>query len=335
MGRRASVTSEVESAKAVALGHDAYIFGFPMVLMEVARRQLTNVRAPTSAGRAPVNQFGHLRLRTSGGPTSAAAGPDADTLVSSAWLDLRSEPLLVRGPTVRGRYSSLVMLDAWTDVFAETDTPAAGTAEAVMALVGPDWNGTLPRGIRAITSPTNTAWIMGCICPHGRTEETDGFTLTPLSTWGRTHIPPVSVRVDRTVDQETPPILQVAAMDVPTYFGVLAELMRANAPKAEDAAMVARLTRLGLVPGQPFNSRTLAPVLLDELERGRLTALQSIEVAIWAAGEHKSGQAMRDKREDKPDYFKRAIAAIVMFTMATLAPLGRPQVYERLNVVNS
>jgi hypothetical protein len=330
MGRRASVTSEVESTKADALGQDAYIFGFPMVLMEVARRQLTNVRAPTSAGRAPVNQFGHLRLRTSGGSTSAAAGPDTDTLVSSAWLDLRPEPLLVRGPTVRGPYSSLVMLDAWTDVFAETDTP-----EAVMALIGPDWNGTLPGGMRAITSPTNMAWIMGCVCPHGRAAEKDGFTLAPLSTWGRAHIPPVPVRVDRTVDQETPPILQVAAMDVPTYFGVLAELMQANAPKAEDAAMVARLTRLGLVPGQPFNSRTLAPVLLDELERGRLIALQSIEVAIWAASEHKSGQAMRDKREDKPDYFKRAIAAIVMFTMATLAPLGRPQVYERLNVVNS
>ena len=37
---------------------DAYVYAYPMVLMELARRQNAAVQSPAD-GKAPMNQFGH------------------------------------------------------------------------------------------------------------------------------------------------------------------------------------------------------------------------------------------------------------------------------------
>lgn len=65
---------------------DAYIYAYPMVLMEVTRRQTTNVQSPV-AGRAPMNQFGH-RTSLPDARTADVAWPSTDTLYSSLWYDV-------------------------------------------------------------------------------------------------------------------------------------------------------------------------------------------------------------------------------------------------------
>src|SRR5882672_10779518 len=49
-----------KEAEARKLGIEAYVFGYPLVLMDVTRRVMTAVSKP-AAGKAPVNQIGHLR----------------------------------------------------------------------------------------------------------------------------------------------------------------------------------------------------------------------------------------------------------------------------------
>jgi hypothetical protein len=46
-------------------------------------------------------------------------------------------------------------------------------------------------------------------------------------------------------------------MDVYTYFDYLARLLKTNPPKPEDAEMVEKLVRIGLVPGQDFDPSAL------------------------------------------------------------------------------
>ena len=54
---------------------------------------------------------------------------------------------------------------------------------------------------------------------------------------------------------------QVNAMDAAAYFKLFAELLKANPPVAEDAPMVAKLARIGIVPGQDFDAAKLEPAV--------------------------------------------------------------------------
>jgi hypothetical protein len=71
----------------------SYIYGFAPVTMEATRAIFTAVPDATSSpGRAPTNQFGNTgRLAT---PESrVVVRPNADTLYTTAWLDLSQQPI--------------------------------------------------------------------------------------------------------------------------------------------------------------------------------------------------------------------------------------------------
>jgi hypothetical protein len=47
-------------------------------------------------------------------------------------------------------------------------------------------------------------------------------------------------------------------MGISEYFGYLAKLLKTNPPRPEDAPMVAKIARIGIVPGQDFDSSKLS-----------------------------------------------------------------------------
>ena len=92
------------------IGFEAYLYLYPLVIMDVTRRQATSVEAGKVLGRAPMNTFIHV-------PTFPPADfrdvvrPNFDTLYSSAFLDLTKGPIIVSAPDTGGRYYMLPMLD--------------------------------------------------------------------------------------------------------------------------------------------------------------------------------------------------------------------------------
>ncbi len=84
------------------LAEEAYIFGYPLVLMDVTREVMTAAPRPEGL-RAPVNQFAHMRAFPDPSFT-AVVSPNADTLYSSAWLDLAREPVVLTLPDMGDRY---------------------------------------------------------------------------------------------------------------------------------------------------------------------------------------------------------------------------------------
>jgi hypothetical protein len=94
------------------------------------------------------------------------------------------------------------------------------------------------------------------------------------------HLVPLDPRIDLT----TPPLSQVAAIDAGTFFGNLAGLLLDNAPRPDDAAMVATLARIGVVSGQPFDFRGLALPLRGALDRAVVAAHRLIQARGRAAG---------------------------------------------------
>ena len=157
--------------KAVPDGVDAYIYGYPLVTMEMTRRVMTNVREP-EATRAPMGQF----LRARHYPNAAyrdVTAPNADTLYTTAWIDVGKEPWVLSLPDAHDRYYLFPMLDGWTDVFQVPGKRTTGTGPQTYAITGPGWKGTLPAGVTEYKSPTAMVWLLGRIYCTGTPEDYD------------------------------------------------------------------------------------------------------------------------------------------------------------------
>jgi len=139
--------------EALAIGEDAYVFGYPLVLMDITRSLMTAV-PKVEETKAPINQFSHMSRFPD--PTfTDVVSPNADTLYSSASIDLTREPTILSLPDMGNRYYLMPMLDAWTNVFASPGTRTTGNGKGDYAIVGPAWKGQLPEGVKAIKSSTN------------------------------------------------------------------------------------------------------------------------------------------------------------------------------------
>jgi hypothetical protein len=268
----------VDTTAIRAAATEAYIFGYPLLLMDASRAKLTNVPHPIGAGLAPVNQFGHIRTFPDAAFTDVVS-PNADTLYSSGWLDLGREPVILSVPDTHGGYYLMPMLDGWTNVFASPGKRTSGTDKGDFAITGPRWTGALPAGVKEVKSPTDMVWIIGRTQTNGKADFAavntiqDQYKLMPLSAWGRPYTPPADQPTDSNVDMKTPPVDVVAAMDASAFFGKLAALMRNNPPAAADAPAVAKLTSIGVVAGQPFdlnkNGADAAKAIADGVADGK------------------------------------------------------------------
>ncbi len=254
------------AVEAMSIAVDAYVYGYPLVTFDTVRRQQTNVAKP-DAEHAPMGQMIKMRSYPAVDNRCCAA-PNADTLYTEVWLDVSSEAWIFGIPDMGERYYIMPMLDGWSEVFEVAGSRTTGGKAQTYAITGPGWSGTLPEGVKEVKSPTGMVWILGRIYSNGTPEDykavhalQDKFTVVPLSAYGKPYTPPLGV-IDPKFDMKTAVRKQVNAMDVVTYFKRLAELMKANPPTAQDAPMVARMARIGLVPGQDID-----PSKLDFLDR--------------------------------------------------------------------
>ena len=190
--------------------------------------------------------------------TAHVPGANTDTLYTTAWIDVSQEPWILSIPDMSDRYYMVPMLDAWTNVFQSPGTRTTGDKPQKYAITGPGWSGTLPQGVTEIKAPTTLVWILGRIYCTGTPDDyaqvhtlQDKFSLTPLSYYGKTYNPPPR-QVDAGLNMKTPTVQQVQALSIEDFFTDVARLMKTNPPAAQDAPMVARMAKLGLVPGQDF-----------------------------------------------------------------------------------
>lgn len=240
---------------------DAYIYGYPLVTMEMTRRIMTNV-ATAGGSRGPMGQIIKARTYPNASFRDVTA-PNADTLYTTAWVDLSKEPWVLSIPEMKDRYFLFPLLDGWTTVFQVPGTRTTGTGAQTYAITGPGWKGTLPSGVKEYKSPTNMVWILGRIYCTGTPEDyaavhalQDKVGLVPLSAYGQTYTPPAG-SVDPSVDMKTAVRDQVNRMDAVAYFTLLAQLMKSNPPVPADAPALARFAKIGLVPRQDFDANKL------------------------------------------------------------------------------
>ena len=269
-----------KEAEALVLATEAYVYGYPLVTMEMTRRIMTNVEQP-EGNRGPMGQF--IRARTyPDAKFRDVTAPNADTLYTTAWFDLSKEPWIISVPDMKGRYFLLPMLDGWTDVFQVPGKRTTGTGAQTFAITGPGWSGELPKGVTEYKSPTSLVWLLGRIYSTGTPEDykavhalQDKMTAVPLSSWGKPYTPEPG-KVDPAIDMKTAVREQVDKLDANAYFKLLAELMKTNPPNADDAPMVAKLAQIGIVPGQDFDPSKLDPAVVKGMAKAPKPAQEQI-----------------------------------------------------------
>ncbi len=258
-----AVADAAKEAEALALATEAYVYAYPLVTMEYTRRVMTNV-AQVDAMRGPMGQFIRARqypIRPRRDRPMWTSSP------MTAWIDVSKEPWILSLPDMKDRYFLFPMLDGWTNVFQVPGKRTTGTKAQKYAITGPGWTGTLPAGVTEYKSPTSMVWLLGRIYCTGTPEDykavhalQDQISVVPLSSWGKPYKPEPG-KVDASIDMKKAVRDQVDALDANAYFKLFADLLKTNPPSADDAPMVAKLAKLGIVPGQDFDPAKIDPAV--------------------------------------------------------------------------
>src|SRR6478752_1726227 len=249
-GAGAQTSDKISEQEAHAIGLSAYLYFYPLVTMDLTRKQLTNVVKAEGLG-APMNAFANVPTYPAA-DMKAVVRPNFDTLYSSAWLDLTKGPVVVSVPDTHGRYYLLPMLDMWTDVFASPGWRTTGTAAGNFAVVPPGWTGTLPGDVTRIDATTSYVWIIARTKTDGPPDYEavhaiqNALKIMPTET-------PVAGTVDPSVDMKTPPKEQVDTMPADKFFAYAAELLKQQAPHITDQPILAQMRRIGIERGKSFD----------------------------------------------------------------------------------
>lgn len=309
--------AKVTEEEAQQLGVQAVVYGFPLVIVDVTKQVQTNVAEAEEGGHAPINQFSNF-LKYPDASYKDVVRMNVDTLYSFGWLDLSKEPIVLSVPDTDGRYYLMPVIDAWTNVVASPGKRTTGTKAGNFAIVGPNWKGRLPEGVQEVKSPTNTVIIGGRTQANGPPDYAvvnaiqRQYKLTPLSAFGTPYTTPKGV-VDPKIDMKTPPVDQVSRMSAAQFFTRLAALMKSNPPPAADAPVLAKLAKIGIVPGQDFDMSKLDPAVAKGLEKSVQTAIAKLQAAAKKTGTPVNGWNIPPMNVANfgTDFGERAVVALV------------------------
>ncbi|MEN9684611.1 MAG: hypothetical protein RLZZ28_397 [Bacteroidota bacterium] len=256
---KVSTLSASSEDSVVKITKDAYLYGFPLVLMDITRRQMTNPAA--GAMYAPPNKFRHNSVFPDASFKNVVR-PNADTYYSIAWLELAKEPIILSLPDTKARYYMMPMMDAYSNVFASLGTRTTGNKAENFLISGPQWKGIVPDEMKNIQSPTNTVWIIGRTQVNSKDDGAKvvvplqhQYKLTALSEWGKTYIAPSSV-ADSSVPTGDPNTI-IKNMSIEKYFNYVNELLAKNPFPASDKSAIEKFASIGVGANKKFDINTI------------------------------------------------------------------------------
>jgi hypothetical protein len=213
----------------------AYRYALPVY--ELARLRYQQSFNPANPKRLPLNTLQHAR-QLADHNSRAVTAPNNDTLYSNANLDLRSGPVRIDVPEFGSRYYSIALVDAFTNNFAYIGKRATGSHAGSYLVAGPGWKGDVPAEVHLIHAPTPDVFLLVRILVDGPEDLEavhklqDAIVLTgpALNTNANAPIAPI-------------------ANDGPNFVAVVNQTLRDNLPPAQDAAILAKISSVGLWPG--------------------------------------------------------------------------------------
>jgi hypothetical protein len=300
------------------LARRAAIYLFPVYEMYRTRWNATvNEKNPA---RRKLNRFLHvptLATYRSRGVTT----PNADTLYSSAWLDLSLEPVFLTVPDMGGRYYSFALMSLFTDNFAIVSRRLDGNRPKPRMIVGPSWKGVADHDVVLVRAPTNSVWLLGRILIDGPPDQETVWTLQ-----SRTLVESPDMRNERRIletqelmrQRSVPPPEPVAdwpPINPADPFDLFEVGMRAlgESPLGEhDKAVLEDFADLRLRPGRKFDGRAFSETEREAIKRGIAQARDEVRKPGQRFGTTINGWSypQRNLGNFGDDYPYRAVIAL-------------------------
>ncbi len=197
-----TVEAKITNAEARQLAEEAYIYAYPM-LQNYKTMYFRSIAGRGGNPPRPFNVFSH-RSKLIGPEFTAIVGPNNDTLYSSAWLDLRREPMLISVPAIpRTRYYSFQFIDAFVHNFAYIGQRTTGTRAGNYLVYGPGQSPAEYPGIdKYFSSESDFVFLIGRTLVNGPDDIPNvlalqnQYQIIPLSRFAGTPSPPPVEAID-------------------------------------------------------------------------------------------------------------------------------------------
>ncbi len=315
-----TITADQAKAKqAYSLGVTAYLWGYPMVIMQKSRDAMTKGgEVPVTPDQfnkagllfAPVNQIANA-WGMLGPKFSAVQSGNSDTQYSVTFFDSSEDPYVLHIPNSNGRYYTFQFIDAYTNNFHYASTRTMGAQDQDYALVAPGWNGKLPSGVIRVECPTPTGFIIGRWFVASQkdvaavNEIQKKVTMTPLSSYGKSYTPPkVKVVPSKKYTGDL------------AFFEQMGDVLSLNGAPVADDGLLGMLEHIGLSKEYGFDPSALSDAEKAQLAQAIKDGEQMLAAQAKGMGRTINGWQLPPLLTEffGTDYFSRsAIGYLAMF----------------------
>jgi hypothetical protein len=288
-----------------------FIYGLPIVMNYAVMYEYA-VDRNSGQFKAPFNQ-----IKNEGNvftyKDTAIVTPNSDTPYSFAWLDLRAEPIVLSVPAVDPkRYYAVQLEDGNTFNYGYIGSRTTGNGPGDYMVVGPDWKGATPPGIKKVFRSSTQFSVAGYRTQLFNADDLEnvkkvqsGYKVQTLSSYLKQPAPAPAPAVDfPKIDKE---------MIKTNFFEYLDFALQFAPAQENEKAIRAQLARIGIGAGKTFSFKDLS--LKDKLEvgLGMKEGERKIEEAIEKAGVAMNGWRVSSLFGDSAffngDWLKRAAGA--------------------------
>jgi hypothetical protein len=248
------VAPGIEETKAIA--EEGFIYGLPLVMNYAVMYEFA-VDTKSSQFKAPFNGM-HSMHNVATPADTAVVTPNSDTPYTTLWLDLRAEPVVISVPAVpKERYYSVQLIDGNAYNYGYIGSRATGNDPGDYLVVGPDWKGQTPAGIKKVFSSTTpfaltlfrTQLFNAADMPNVEKVQA-GYKAQPLSAFLKQPAPPAAAKID---------FLPATTAGIKAnFFEYLNAALQFVPETPEDKDIRAKLATIGIGPGKTFEFKDLS-----------------------------------------------------------------------------
>ena len=293
------------------LAEAGFIYGLPIVMNYAVMyeyavdRDLGQFKAPFNQIKNEPNVFTYK--------DTAIPTPNSDTPYSFVWMDLRAEPIVLSVPAVDPkRYYSVMLCDGNTYNYGYIGTRATGSEAGDYMVVGPEWQGPTPPGIKKVFRSSTQFSVAGYRTQLfnagdiGNVKQVQaGYKVSTLSSLHEAAATAGSV--GRRLSQDR----QGACAD--QLFRIPDFALQFAPAEANETDIRAQLARIGIGAGKTFDLEELPPEEKLAVAEGMKEGERKVDEAIANAGKAINGWRVSslpgDSAHYNGDWLKRAAAA--------------------------
>jgi hypothetical protein len=297
--------------KAKDIAEAGFIFGLPIVMNYAVMYEYA-VDRNSGQFKAPFNQIKNEPDVFTYKDT-AIVTPNSDTPYSFAWLDLRAEPIVLSVPAVDPkRYYSVMLCDGNTYNYGYIGTRSTGSEPGDYMVVGPNWQGATPPGIKKVFRSSTELSVAGYRTQLFNADDLDnvkkvqaGYKVQPLSAYLKQPPPPPAPIIDfPKIDKE---------LVKKNFFEYLDFALQFGPPQENEKEIRAQLARIGIGPGKTLNFKDLSVEDKLEIGLGMKEGDRKVQEAVANLGKEINGWRVAsipgDYAHYNGDWLKRATAA--------------------------